>query len=1027
MENLVYGLILLLLLAAVSAASAPEVVPKVGVYITSQDIVKARQLVETKSWAAALQNGILQKADEWLEVSDDYIRELLPKPGAIFSYGIAGCPDHNISWTNFGGNGIADIHQPGVLRCPAGHIIDYKNPESKYYDAGNGVWIGGVRYFFEGVYNAAVVNTFTGWGNDSGVLHQLAYAYALTGDDRYAKKAAVIFDALAYLSPQTTGPRDFNANDADIAGRLHFLTSIVNRARVHFVNSFDLLYNHPAMHEKSYYSDMTVAENVAQGILLDYLFDEFDLRGGNLSTLHNHESDALRGMLSVGLVLGIPDYIKWGLQAAEYFFENTIDKDGLYYEGAPAYSVFTQSVFADIAELAYNYNPENYDVEGLPERVNFYDHPKLREFFFSYRSKLDVAGHFASFGNSSPDTARIEEYARDPKGEIPYVDRLYHRTDIPELKQLYKETLLEMSQGNPDSYRTTIWALFHVEPTDEPVEQRYRAYAKQFSAYYSGPSIAILGSGEGRFRRGLILRGGPNLPHSQDDALGLLYYDKGYLITQDVGYNIFGSPVHTGWGSRAVSHNLVVVDNDKYRTGWYKNNPGADLYGFVDLEGFKYVHLDNPHQFPTTSQIKEYSRRTALIDINDQDSYIFDVFTVQGGTRHDYVFHTGAFILETETEFRSIDNVWTLAGLEDPDATYDKPGKSWGERILPGDMIKDLGIASEGVKSMYWNPAPGNGYGFIYDLKEGELTDGRFTGVFKYYDGLDTMLTNRLFVDQETKLYTGYGPNLAGNAKYPYIILRSESPSKHESRVISIMDASLGISFLLDVTRVGENGFVIDILDGQKHYIVLNGGSVETPLGILESHAEFAIAKFLDDEFVELVVVGPGSANFAGEEIAAEAVQAEIVEVNWQNSTVVLEGEIDLQVGELVTIANNAYSRNTAYTVKEVAHKDGRTEVVLNGSMILAKGSVQRGNRDIFLNTPLPTGFSYESSTKYLEGKTLINTRNGEAGIIRSIAGFKRLLLRREIAIEPGDEFVIVDTREEDVLQTLPYAVVKNQ
>ena len=71
----------------------------------------------------------------------------------------------------------------------------------------------------------------------------------------------------------------------------------------------------------------------------------------------------------------------------------------------------------------------------------------MREFFFSYRSKLDVAGHFASFGNSSPDTARIEEYARDPKGEIPYVDRLYHRTDIPELKQLYKETLLEMSQG----------------------------------------------------------------------------------------------------------------------------------------------------------------------------------------------------------------------------------------------------------------------------------------------------------------------------------------------------------------------------------------------------------------------------------------------------------------------------------------------------------------------------------------------------------------------------------------------------
>ena len=150
------------------------------------------------------------------------------------------------------------------------------------------------------------------------------------------------------------------------------------------------------------------------------------------------------------------------------------------------------------------------------------------------------------------------------------------------------------------------------------------------------------------------------------------------------------------------------------------------------------------------------------------------------------------------------------------------------------------------------------------------------------------------------------------------------------------------------------------------------------------------------------------------------------MEVNWQNSTVVLEGNRPPS-GRTSHHSKQRLQQKHRLHCKRSFIKDGRTEVVLNGSMILAKGSVQRGNRDIFLNTPLPTGFSYESSTKYLEGKTLINTRNGEAGIIRSIAGFKRLLLRREIAIEPGDEFVIVDTREEDVLQTLPYAVVKNQ
>lgn len=1025
MQNLIYVFIMLFFLSSIAGASIAreEVLPKVGVYIGKEDILRARELAETKLWATDVKNGILAKANMWVDVSDDYIREIMPKPGAIFAYGIAGCPEHNVRWTSFGGNGIVDLNTPNVLYCPAGHTIDFNDPKSKFYDAGNGVWLGSVRYFFQGVYNAAIVNTFTGWGSDDGALHQLAYAYALTGYDRYAKKAAVIFDALSHLSPTTKGPRDFHSDDSVVSGRMHFLTSIVHRSKVHFVKSFDLLYNNPAMHEKSFYSDMTIAENVAKGLLLDYMFEEFDLRDGNLATLHNHESDELRGMLATGLVLGIPDYISWGIQGAGYFFENTIDKDGLYYEGSPSYSNFTQSVFADIAELIYHYDPENYDLEGLPGRINFYDHPKLRELFFSLRDKLDVAGHFASFGNSPTDRARVEEYARDYRREFPYVDRLYHRTEVPELKEVYKEALLEMSQGDPDSLRSSTWALFHVEPSFEPVTTRYSEGEKQTTAYYSGPSLAILGSGEGRFRRGLILRGGPNLPHSHDDVLGLLYYDKGYLLTQDNGYNIFGSPLHSGWGSRAVSHNLVVLDNDRYRLGWYKNTPGADLYGFLDLDGFRYIHLDNPHQFSATAYINEYSRRTALIDINDQDSYVVDVFTVRGGSRHDYVFHTGAFVMESDIQFQRIDNVWTLAGLDIPNATYDEEGKSWGERIIPGDMIRDLGVVSEGVKSMYWTPAPGNGYGFIYDLREGRLENNSFTGRFKFYDGTDTTLTNRLFVDQESSLYTGFGPNLAGTEKYPYIILRSESPDKHESRVTSIMDASLGISSLINVERVDTNAFVLSLRDGQKHYIVLNGGSVVTPQGSLVSKAEFTLAKFKGEEFMELVVVGPGSAYFLDREIKADQIEADIVQVNWQSSQVSLSGEIDIKIGEMVTIENSAYSRNSAYTVKAVTKKEGQTILTLEGSMILAKGTVLSGTRDITLNTPLPTGFSYESSTRYLDGKSFIREKTDEAGIIRSLIGFKRLLLRREVLFESGDEFVIVDSREGDTLKTLPYAV----
>lgn len=1020
MDNFIW--VILLIVVFSSMATAKEVIPKVGVYITQEDILQARELAKTKPFAKAEKNRILAVADRWVNVEDDYIRSIIPKPGSIFSYGIAGCPEHNQSWSNFGGAGICSLDRPLVLRCPGGHEIDFDNPDSKFYDSGNGVYIDGRRFFFRGVWNAYVVNTFTGWGSEDGVLHYLAYAYALTGEDRYAQKAAVIFDALAHLSPTTKGPRDFHPNDDAIAGRIHFLTSIVHRSKVHFVRSFDLLYNNPAMHSKSFYTEKTIAENVAEGLLLDYMFVEFDLRDGKLSTLHNHESDELRAMLATGIVLGIPEYITWGLQGATYFFENTIDKDGLYYEGSPSYANFTQRVFSDIAELAYNYDPNNYDLEGLPEKVNFYDHPKLREFLFSLRDKYDIAGHYPSFGNASTDTRKIQIASRDlGRDEFLYLDQLYHRTEIPELKERYREKMLEFTQGNPDKFRSGTWALFHVEPEEYSEQTQFRKLDQAHTNYFSGPSLAILGSGEGVDRRGLLIRGGPNLPHSHDDSLALYYYDKGLLLTQDNGYYIFGSPLHYGWGSQAASHNLVVIDNDKYRYGWYKSGPGADLLGFADLSGLKYVYLNNPHQFPRF--IEEYSRLTALIDINDKESYVFDVFTVDGGKRHDYMFHTGAPIMETDVEFQNIPDVWTLAGLDDKDAPYNVIGQSYGERIISGDMIRDLGIASEGVKSMYWNPPPGNGYGFIYDLKEALLTEKMFEASFKYYDGLDTTLTNRLFFDQDTTIYKGLGPNLSGTEKYPYIILRSEADKDHQSRVISIMDASLGLSSIAEVKRFDENSFVVEFFNGDSHFILLNSGKAKTPAGEFVSKAQFAIAKFNQQELANIAIVGHGEVKLNDIVVTANQFQTKILEVNYEKSQVIVDGLLDLEVGDLVAIDNDDYKRNTVYRVSSVAKKEDKTVLDLEGSMVIAKGTVAKGTKYVDLNTPLPRGFSYDKSTQYLDGKLFVREKTNESEIIKRTNGFKNVYLAGDINFEPQDSFVIYDIKVGDTLSNLPTAI----
>jgi hypothetical protein len=126
--------------------------------------------------------------------------------------------------------------------------------------------------------------------------------------------------------------------------------------------------------------------------------------------LTNGQADYVRGTLAAGLMLGVKDWIDCGVSGPysfENFIENCLDRDGQYYETSVGYGDHALNVYADAAEMLYNYRSPEY-----PSGINLYAHPKFRKALFDARIDLDCFGHFPRFGDWGPDTTVVKELKR---------------------------------------------------------------------------------------------------------------------------------------------------------------------------------------------------------------------------------------------------------------------------------------------------------------------------------------------------------------------------------------------------------------------------------------------------------------------------------------------------------------------------------------------------------------------------------------------------------------------------------------
>src|ERR1039458_10219815 len=245
MKSFFAWLVRLATLAAGSAsAGAPatnhSAPPHPSVYLTRADIGLAKTNISQFAWARATADSIQHQADAWLAKPDDWFLHNVPSAGACFAYGFTGCPICGASWGTWAGV-KASFDQPGCVTCAKGHTL----PDADHPDSGTG-WVGQDKrvHYFVGSYNAWAVETLTFKAADN-----LAYAYTLTGDERYAAKASLILDALAAIYPSCDkGSWDYPSHPP--SGRFDRPWYQVARVLVHYVDQYDQIFGSPALAEE---------------------------------------------------------------------------------------------------------------------------------------------------------------------------------------------------------------------------------------------------------------------------------------------------------------------------------------------------------------------------------------------------------------------------------------------------------------------------------------------------------------------------------------------------------------------------------------------------------------------------------------------------------------------------------------------------------------------------------------------------------------------------------------------------------
>lgn len=469
-----------------------------------------------------------------------------------------------------------------------------------------------------------------------------------------------------------------------------------------------------------------------------------------------------------------------------------IDRDGFGDEGSPEYNSYWLTDLKYAADILEGYT--RYPSADLYENAKF-------KKMFSSQIDLIIAGQYTaqigdsgSMGNSQIFLEPSQMLKAFAKYKNPLFAQAAYFLNGNSLNGLHGD-ILSANAGNVIADIQTTITQFGGLQLNSANRTGYGFTALRGKAGLLAGMGTPLTPANVEGQRTLWMYYGSNVTeHAHKDSLNIGLDAYGVNIAPDMGYVSYAdnNPLRTYWEANTISHNTVVVDQSTQQS---VSRVGTPLH-FDATERVRLIDVDDSKVYPQTAM---YRRTSAMIRIDQNHSYVVDLFRVKGGSEHNFSFH-GAEGTVTTTGLALIKQAQgTYAGANIPYA------------------------------SNTYNKAHSSGFNYLQNIQKDSKPTQNFSVDWAAKNNVHLRLT-MLGDLTDVALADGAPPqNKPGNPKSLKFLVAHRSGSQLESNFTSVIEPYQGSSLIQTITAVSvkASGQNANPMDARAVKVVMKDGRTD--------------------------------------------------------------------------------------------------------------------------------------------------------------------------------------------------------
>lgn len=521
-------------------------------------------------------------------------------------------------------------------------------PAAQWIDDGTGIRIGKDRWF------PAAFYAFRLWTELLDVTEAMAKLYTLTEDPQYAYKAGVLLDRIADLYPEMNYKPHYRmgmeastggSGDGRIQGKI-WETWTAQKLSLAYDYIFDALMQDQELvsfsqtmsqryrtGDKS--SPQSIARHIEDNLLLEFVKGIQDRRIHGNAGMHQYAMAAAAIALDRPGVTG--ELLDWLFMpenpayrqepfggAIPTIMQQQLCREGLSDEAGLGYASIPIGQFVAVADMLRHYS--SYTKHDL-----YRDYPKFRA-AFTVSGKVRIAEHY------TPNHGDGDKCMNGVGG----TGRVIDLKDLIIAYRAYGDPAIarEIWYANRRTFDGLRGDIYDADPTSLAADM-----ASDFSGDLpplrsfntGGYGMAILHAPQQEQPRGVSLYYGRMGGHGHMDRLAINMAAHDVNMVPDMGYPLYTgtNPARVGWVNHIVSHNTVMVNDTVPSTKSWSGK--MKLFGeegpvrVVDVDGDANIY----------NGVSTYRRCLVMVDVDEVDSYIVDLFWVRGGTTHRLIQNGG--------------------------------------------------------------------------------------------------------------------------------------------------------------------------------------------------------------------------------------------------------------------------------------------------------------------------------------------------------------------------------------------------